>query len=125
MKKVLTLLVLVSLLSCSNMKNNKDADQNADSTEMVTDSVVAQQTPQQTFTEDQILTMAANYTKAPNFEIDTIENGLLLVHCFEMVQNGDDDGHNATYDWLTIDPKTGKGTNFMEEEVDFTKYLNK
>ena len=125
MKKVITLLVLISLLSCSNMKNNKDSDKNADSTEMVVDSVVAEQTPQQTFTEDQILTMAANYTKAPNFEIDTIEEGLLLVHCFEMVQNGDDDGHNATYDWLTIDPKTGKGSNFMGEEIDFTQYLKK
>lgn len=73
------------------------------------------------WTYDELCELAANYSGAPICEVDSVdENGNVLIHCYEIVDNGEDDVHTATVDWLTVDPYSTETTNLMGE----TFYLN-
>lgn len=73
------------------------------------------------WTYDELCELAANYSGAPICEVDSVDdNGNVLIHCYEIVDNGEDDVHTATVDWLTVDPYSTETTNLMGE----TFYLN-
>lgn len=74
-------------------------------------------------TEEDILEICRNYSGAPIVEIDhTEENGTIVyVHCYEIVEN-DEEGHTATWDWITIDTIAEKGTDMMGNEFNIWEY---
>lgn len=75
------------------------------------------------WTYDELCTMAANYTGAPICEVDSEdEYGNIVIHCYEIVDNGEDDIHTATVDWLTVNPWTSEATNMMGETVYLNEY---
>lgn len=43
-----------------------------------------------------------------NIEYDRLENGEHVIHVFELVPDGDDSGHTATFNWYHVNAKTGK-----------------
>lgn len=51
-------------------------------------------------------------------EIDHYDGTDVVIHIFE-VQHG----HTATWDWYTIDPHSGIGSDFMGQRIDLTPYL--
>lgn len=77
------------------------------------------------YTYDSLCQAASEYTGAPVCEVDSEDDmeGTVTIHCYEIVDNGEDDVHTATVDWLTISVYTGIGTNLLGEEVDLTPYL--
>lgn len=70
------------------------------------------------YNASQILQMAKNYSHAPIVAVDHMEGDNVVVHCY-----AETDIATTTYDWLTVNPNTGQAVNFMEEEVDLTRYL--
>ena len=47
----------------------------------------------------------------------------IVVHLYEIVQVTETEGHSATMNWYYIDRFTGKGKDFMDEEVDLTEII--
>ena len=71
--------------------------------------------------ETLLIERAKKLSGAPEAEIEENPDGTVTIHLFETVDDGDGQSHTATWDWYTIDPKTMKGTNFMEEEIDLSE----
>ncbi len=118
MKKIeILLLIMLALSACQNNENAGMPATDTPDSDVIYDTLPS--LPEGTlYNERQILQMAQNYSKAPTVVIDHFDNGNVVVHCYI-----DNELNTETIDWLTINPNTGKGTNFMEEEVDFTQYL--
>ncbi len=68
-----------------------------------------------------LIERAKKLSGAPEAELEKNMDGTVTIHLFETVDDGDGQSHTATWDWYTVDPKTMKGTNFMEEEIDLSK----
>lgn len=76
------------------------------------------------FSEDAICQAAMAYTGAPICELDSInDEGMYLIHCYEVVDNGDGDIHTATIDWLTVDPYNMTAVNFLGDEIDLQEFM--
>lgn len=74
---------------------------------------------EKTYSTEQIVSMAMEYTGAEHGEVlDVSQDGMIDIHLF----NYNEEGNTATIDWLTIDPKTLKGTNLFDKPVDLTPY---
>ncbi|QQR56274.1 MAG: hypothetical protein IPG59_14830 [Candidatus Melainabacteria bacterium] len=43
-----------------------------------------------------------------NIEYDRLENGEHVIQVFELVPDGDDSAHTATFNWYHVNAKTGK-----------------
>lgn len=43
-----------------------------------------------------------------NISYDRLENGEHVIQVFELVPDGDDSGHTATFNWYHVNAKTGK-----------------
>ncbi len=71
--------------------------------------------------ETLLIERAKKLSGAPEAELEKNMDGTVTIHLFETVDDGDGQSHTATWDWYTVDPKTMKGTNFMEEEIDLGK----
>ena len=74
------------------------------------------------FTEEELKYMARLYYGSrhnhdPEFvEGEMTDDGMFTIQLYDSF-----DGHNSTADWYTIDPKTGKGHNILEEPIDLTE----
>ncbi|MCR4922977.1 MAG: zinc ribbon domain-containing protein [Lachnospiraceae bacterium] len=71
--------------------------------------------------ETLLIQRAKKLSGAPEAEIEKNKDGRVLIHLFETVDDGNGESHTATWDWYTVDPKTMKGTNSLEEEIDLSK----
>ncbi|MBO4581007.1 MAG: hypothetical protein J5701_01800 [Bacteroidales bacterium] len=116
MKKIeILLLFIIALAAC---QTNQNPGTPATHTGMIYDTLPS--LPDGTvYSVRQILQMAQNYSKAPVVVIDHFDNENVVVHCYI-----DNETNTETIDWLTINPNTGKGTDFLEQDIDFTQYLN-
>lgn len=72
--------------------------------------------------ENTIIIICQNYSQAPIVEIDHMDGNNYIVHCYEIVDDGNGESHTATYDWITVDPDNYTMTNFIDEEIDFYQY---
>ena len=77
----------------------------------------------QTMTEDSILNLVSYYMNAPIIEIDGYDGNIMIVHLYEIVDNGDE-VHQATWDWLWIDTETLYAENVAGTTIDLLQYGN-
>ena len=69
------------------------------------------------YTDDEILKLAKKY-----FDNNCKENGdIVNIHIYENVDDGNGEGHTATYNWYYVSKKTGKGEDFYGNKVDLTE----
>lgn len=71
--------------------------------------------------EEVVLSICSNYSGAPYVEIDHYEGDNMIVHCYEVVDNGDE-SHITTMDWITVDPYEMTMTNYMGDTIDYESY---
>ena len=71
--------------------------------------------------EEVVLSICSNYSGAPYVEIDHYEGDNMIVHCYEVVDNGDE-SHIATIDWITVNPYEMTMTNYMGDTIDYESY---
>lgn len=82
------------------------------------------------YTDEELCKLAADYyyknhnQKAPIVEIEDTRGDLVTIHLYEIVNDGGGEGHTATYDWYYISRKTGKGKDFLGNEIDLTENIN-
>lgn len=68
--------------------------------------------------EEELLSFCKQYTGAPIVEIDHYEGSRIVVHCYEVVDDGDGYSHTATRDWITYDTETNVMTNFVGDIIE-------
>ena len=79
------------------------------------------------YTDDEILKLAKKYfgnngeENKAIVEIDSVEGNIVNIHIYEYVDDGNGEGHTATYNWYYISKKTGKGEDFYGNKVDLTE----
>lgn len=73
--------------------------------------------------ENDIVEICRLIVKSPIVEVDHYEENKIIIHCYEIVQDDEESGHTATWDWITFDMDTKIMTNFMEEEIDYSDYI--
>lgn len=79
------------------------------------------------YTDDEILKLAKKYfdnngeENKATVEIDSVEGDIVNIHIYEYVDDGNGEGHTATYNWYYISKKTGKGEDFYGNKVDLTE----
>lgn len=79
------------------------------------------------YTDDEILKLAKKYfdnngeENKATVEIDSVEGNIVNIHIYEYVDDGNGEGHTATYNWYYISKKTGKGEDFYGNKVDLTE----
>ena len=79
------------------------------------------------YTDDEILKLAKKYfgnngeENKATVEIDSVEGDIVNIHIYENVDDGNGEGHTATYNWYYISKKTGKGEDFYGNKVDLTE----
>ena len=82
------------------------------------------------YTDEELCKLAADYyyknhnQKAPIVEIEDTRGDLVTIHLYEIVNDGGGEGHTATYDWYYVSRKTGKGKDFLGNEIDLTENIN-
>ncbi len=87
-------------------------------TEAVVMDPVEPPPPQQSYDIGVILERSAQFTRSQHAEvIEMLQSGELVIHCYDEIVD-ETGAHIATNDWLTIDPSTMTGMNFMYEYVD-------
>lgn len=69
---------------------------------------------------EELVEKAKKKSGAPEAEIDWNQDGTLVIHLFETVDDGGGQSHQSTWDWYTVDPNTGKGTDFLDNEIDLS-----
>ena len=75
------------------------------------------------YTEEELSKMALEYYEKKNgyrpghSAAEKNDSGMVTIQLYDSFSD-----HNSTCDWYTINPKTGKGTNTMGEEIDLTPY---
>ena len=79
------------------------------------------------YTDDEILKLAKKYfgnnggENKATVEIDSVEGDIVNIHIYENVDDGNGEGHTATYNWYYVSKKTGKGEDFYGNKVDLTE----
>ena len=79
------------------------------------------------YTDDEILKLAKKYfdnnckENGDTVEIDSVEGDIVNIHIYENVDDGNGEGHTATYNWYYVSKKTGKGEDFYGNKVDLTE----
>lgn len=75
------------------------------------------------YTEQELAQMALDYYEAKTgyrpgkVATEKNEEGKIVIQLYDSFED-----HNSTSDWYTIDPKTAKGTNVLEEDIDLSKF---
>lgn len=79
--------------------------------------------PEALYDENTVLEILGNGYKPPYYcELDHIDDyGNFVFHIYESVDNGSE-AHNATIDWITVNPYTGRCTNFYNKSFNITEY---
>ena len=79
------------------------------------------------YTDDEILKLAKKYfgnnggENKATVEIDSVEGDIVNIHIYENVDDGNGEGHTATYNWYYVSKKTGKGEDFYGNKVDLSE----
>ena len=79
------------------------------------------------YTDDEILKLAKKYfdnnckENGDTVEIDSVDGDTVTIHVYEYIDEGNGEGHTATYNWYYISKKTGKGEDFFGNEIDLNK----
>ena len=79
------------------------------------------------YTDDEILKLAKKYfdnnckENGDTVEIDSVDGDTVTIHVYEYIDEGNGEGHTATYNWYYISKKTGKGKDFFGNEIDLNK----
>jgi len=79
------------------------------------------------YTDDEILKLAKKHFGNNGEENQTktgegsVEGDIVNIHIYENVDDGNGEGHTATYNWYYISKKTGKGEDFYGNKVDLTE----
>ena len=74
------------------------------------------------YSEDMLQYLAMHYYGSrhnwiPQFiDVDKVEGDTVTLHLYDLI-----DGHTSTADWYYVSNQTGKGKNFLEEEIDLTE----
>lgn len=101
-------------VNSNNVYNNKIDDSKNDDNKS-TDS--------KEYTEQELAQMALDYYEAKTgyrpgkVATEKNEEGKIVIQLYDSFED-----HNSTSDWYTIDPKTAKGTNVLEEDIDLSKF---
>lgn len=98
-----------------------DRDKNKSSNNINdTDSVLEEQA-ESGYTDEELCEYAKQYyclmngLEPPIVEVDSVDGDNVTIHLYE------DNGENiSTWDWYCVSRETGKGTNFMGEEIDLS-----
>lgn len=75
------------------------------------------------YTEQELAQMALDYYEAKTgyrpgkVATEKNEEGKIVIQLYDSFED-----HNSTSDWYTIDPKTAKGTNVLEEDIDLSEF---
>ena len=75
------------------------------------------------YTEQELAQMALDYYEAKTgyrpgkVATEKNEEGKIVIQLYDSFED-----HNSTSDWYTIDTKTAKGTNVLEEDIDLSKF---
>lgn len=79
------------------------------------------------YTDEEILKLAKKYfdnnckENGDTVEIDSVDGDTVTIHVYEYIDEGNGEGHTATYNWYYISKKTGKGKDFFGNEIDLNK----
>ena len=101
-------------VNSNNVYNNKIDDSKNDDNKS-TDS--------KEYTEQELAQMALDYYEAKTgyrpgkVATEKNEEGKIVIQLYDSFED-----HNSTSDWYTIDSKTAKGTNVLEEDIDLSKF---
>jgi len=137
--------VLLMLTGCGNdedevvSKNNVEKENKVENTTISnqsTNSVVKEQSnttnntanskadnSSKEYTEAQLCAMALDhYEKTNNYRpghaaSQKNDDGTITIQLYDSFSD-----HNSTSDWYTVNPKTGKGKNLLEEDIDLSPY---
>lgn len=79
------------------------------------------------YTDEELISMARDYYlmtneagRAPSIiEIDSREGDEIVLHLYELVDDGNGQGHTATYEWYSVNRFNAEGEDFMGNPVDF------
>lgn len=125
-KKGLALLLATLLITgCNTIKKDEEKKSNDESNVIVSNSnyqVISNESTKKEYTNEELVKLASDYyeklngKKAQFVEVDHTDGDNVVIHLYEVV-----DGHTATFDWYTINKKSAKGTDFLENEIDLTK----
>lgn len=86
--------------------------------------VLAGDVAMEAWSYDELCAAASNYTGAPICEVDSMnDNGMIVIHCYEIIDDGDNDVQESTVDWITVDQWSGNATNSEGEEFYLIDYL--
>lgn len=113
-----------------NKANNNKVDSNKVNSNNVYDNKIddsknddSKSTDSKEYTEQELAQMALDYYEAKTgyrpgkVATEKNEEGKIVIQLYDSFEN-----HNSTSDWYTIDPKTAKGTNVLEEDIDLSKF---
>lgn len=107
-----------SVTSNQSTENNKSND-NTTGNQTAPSSV---QTKKE-YTEQELCQMSLDhYEKKNNYRpghaaAQKNDDGTVTIQLYDSFSD-----HNSTSDWYTINPKTGKGKNLMEEDIDISPF---
>lgn len=113
-----------------NKANNNKVDSNKVNSNNVYDNKIddsknddSKSTDSKEYTEQELAQMALDYYEAKTgyrpgkVATEKNEEGKIVIQLYDSFED-----HNSTSDWYTIDPKTAKGTNVLEEDIDLSKF---
>lgn len=108
-----------------NIANNNKVDSNKVNSNNVYDNKNDdnKSTDSKEYTEQELAQMALDYYEAKTgyrpgkVATEKNEEGKIVIQLYDSFED-----HNSTSDWYTIDPKTAKGTNVLEEDIDLSKF---
>lgn len=113
-----------------NKANNNKVDSNKVNSNNVYDNKIDdsknddnKSTDSKEYTEQELAQMALDYYEAKTgyrpgkVATEKNEEGKIVIQLYDSFED-----HNSTSDWYTIDPKTAKGTNVLEEDIDLSKF---
>ena len=101
-------------VNSNNVYDNKNDDSKNDD---------SKSTDSKEYTEQELAQMALDYYEAKTgyrpgkVATEKNEEGKIVIQLYDSFED-----HNSTSDWYTIDPKTAKGTNVLEENIDLSKF---
>jgi hypothetical protein len=70
---------------------------------------------------DLIIERAKKKSGAPLADVEWDDDHTITIHLYEVVNDGTEGSHTATWDWYTIDVNTMKGEDFFGNPVDLSK----
>lgn len=128
--KKLTILLIGSLIisGVTVQKSEKALAKTSESMRSVVYNVVADENEsKESYSDEELIKLAGNYftknnnQKPPIVEIDNTDGDKVTIHIYELVDDGNGEGHTATYAWYYVSRKTGQGEDFFGNQVNLTE----